>query len=149
VSVAGLIERVRTRRGVRQFVKFGIVGASGFVVNLVIFTLLQRLVPNHGAAGPYYAIYSISFLAGGVSNYFFNRIWTFRSTGHAGKEAAQFLSVSVLALLVGLAVSALVAPVILFGAPMGHGHKTWFVATLSGIVVNFFVNKYWTFRAVR
>ncbi len=136
-------DRVRTRRGVRQFVKFGIVGASGFVVNLVIFTLLQKVVPNHAAAGPYYAIYSVAFLAGGVSNYFLNRIWTFKSTGHAGKEAVQFLSVSVMALLVGLAVSALVAPW------FGHGHKTWFLATLSGIVVNFFVNKYWTFRSVQ
>jgi putative flippase GtrA len=72
-----------------------------------------------------------------------NRIWTFRSTGHAGKEAAQFLTVSVLALLVGLLVSSLVAPA------LGRGHKTWFIATLSGIVVNFFVNKYWTFRSAR
>ena len=140
---ANIFERVRQRRGVRQFVKFGIVGASGFLVNLVIFTLLQRVVPNHTAAGPYYAIYSIAFLSGGVSNYFLNRIWTFRSTGHAGKEAAQFLTVSVLALVVGLVVSSLVAPA------LGHGHKTWFIATLSGIVVNFFVNKYWTFRSVR
>ena len=139
---ANLLQRVRERRGVRQFVKFGIVGASGFAVNLAVFTLLQHVVANHTAAGPYYAIYSVAFLTGGVSNYFLNRVWTFRSTGHAGKEAAQFLSVSVLALVVGLIVSALVAPA------LGHGHKTWFVATLSGIVVNFFVNKYWTFRSV-
>ena len=134
--------RVRQRRGVRQFIKFGIVGASGFVVNLVIFTLLQRLFPTPTPPGPYYAIYTVAFLSGGVSNYFLNRIWTFRSTGHAGKEALQFLTVSVLALIVGLIVSSLVAPA------FGHGHRTWFVATLSGIFVNFFVNKYWTFRAV-
>ena len=142
VPQTSLFQRVRERRGVRQFVKFGIVGASGFAVNLIIFTLLQRVVPNHMDAGPYYAIYSISFLAGGVSNYFLNRVWTFRSTGHAGKEAVQFMVVSVLALIVGLIVSALVAPW------LGHGHKTWFVATISGIIVNFFVNKYWTFRSV-
>lgn len=138
-----LFDRIRNRRGVRQFVKFGIVGASGFVVNLVIFTALQKIVPNPTAAGPYYAIYSVAFLSGGVSNYFLNRIWTFRSSGHPAREGVQFLSVSVLALLVGLAVSALVAPA------LGRGHKTWFLATLSGIVVNFFVNKYWTFRSVR
>jgi putative flippase GtrA len=137
-----IFQRVRQRRGVRQFVKFGIVGASGFLVNLIVFTLLQRVVPNHTAAGPYYAMYSVAFLSGGVSNYFLNRIWTFRSTGHAGREAVQFLSVSVLALMVGLLVSYLVAP------SLGHGHKTWFLATLSGIVVNFFINKYWTFRSV-
>jgi putative flippase GtrA len=142
VPLSSLFQRVRERRGVRQFVKFAIVGASGFAVNLIIFTLLQLVVPNHMDAGPYYAIYSVAFLAGGVSNFFLNRAWTFRSAGHAGKEAAQFLSVSVLALLVGLIVSALVAPA------LGHGHKTWFIATVSGIVVNFFVNKYWTFRSV-
>ena len=143
-SDANLFQRLKARRGVRQFVKFGIVGASGFLVNFVVFTLLQRLIPNHAARGPYLAIYSIAFLSGGVSNYFLNRIWTFRSTGHPAKEGLQFMTVSVLALLVGLAVSAIVARLI------GHyGHVTWLVATLSGIVVNFFVNKYWTFRSAQ
>ena len=127
-------------RGVRQFLKFGIVGATGFVVNLIVFTLLQRAVPNHDEAVPYYLIYSFAFLAGGVSNYYFNRVWTFRSTGHAVKEGAQFLSVSMIALAVGLVVSALIAPY------LGHGHKTWFLATVAGIFVNFFLNKYWTFK---
>lgn len=130
------------RRGVRQFIKFGIVGASGFVVNLIIFTLLQRVVPNHSATVPYLVIYTIAFLSGGVSNYFLNRAWTFRSTGHVAVEGFSFLGVSVLALIVALAVSQAVAPW------LGHGHKTWFVATCSGMIVNFFVNKYWTFRSV-
>lgn len=131
---------IAERRGVRQFVKFGIVGASGFLVNLIIFTLLQRVVPDHWRPLQYNIIYSLAFLAGGVSNYYFNRIWTFRSTGHAVREGAQFLTVSAIALIVGLIISALVSPW------LGHGHKTWFVATLSGIVVNFFLNKYWTFK---
>ncbi len=137
---ASLLERVTQRRGLRQFVKFGIVGASGFVVNLVIFTALQRLDPRHTVASHYYVIYSIGFLSGGVSNYFLNRMWTFRSSAHAGKEGAQFLTVSLIALGVGLLVSYLVQPV------LGHGHKTWFVSVCAGIFVNFFINKYWTFR---
>lgn len=130
------------RRGVRQFVKFGIVGASGFLVNLAAFTLLQRVVPNHDRPLQYSAIYSLAFLAGGVSNYYLNRVWTFRSTGHAVREGMQFLSVSVIALAVGLGVSALVSPW------LGRGHKTWFVATVAGIFINFFLNKYWTFKHV-
>lgn len=136
---AGWLTSLAGRRGVRQFVKFGIVGASGFLVNLVAFTLLQRVVPDHAKPLQYDLIYSIAFLAGGVSNYYLNRIWTFRSTGHAVREGAQFLSVSLIALAVGLLVSAAVSPW------LGHGHKTWLVATLSGIVINFFLNKYWTF----
>jgi putative flippase GtrA len=130
------------RRGVRQFVKFGIVGASGFAVNLAVFTILQRLIPDHARPLQYDIIYSLAFLAGGISNYYFNRRWTFRSSGHAVREGAQFLTVSAIALGVGLGVSALVSPW------LGHGHKTWFVATLAGIFVNFFMNKYWTFKHV-
>lgn len=126
----------------RQFVKFGIVGASGFVLNLIIFTVLQRLIPSHAQPVPYYIIFTIAYLGSGVSNYYLNRIWTFRSTGHAVKEGTQFLTVSTIALIAGLIVSAIVAPY------LGHGHKTWFVATVAGIFVNFFLNKYWTFKHV-
>ena len=136
------LSRFAQRRGVRQFVKFGIVGASGFVVNLVVFTLLQRLDPHHDRTVHYMVIYSIAFLTGGISNYFLNRAWTFRSTGHVAIEGISFLGVSVLALIVGLIASQAVAPW------LGHGHKTWFVATVAGMFVNFFVNKYWTFRSV-
>jgi putative flippase GtrA len=57
------------RRGVRQFIKFGIVGASGFLVNLIVFTILQKLVPNHAHPLEYNVSYSIAFRSGGVSNY--------------------------------------------------------------------------------
>jgi len=134
--------RLAQRRGVRQFVKFALVGLTGLAVNLVIFTLLQLVVPNHAGSVEFTAIYSVAFLSGGVSNYFLNRAWTFRSTGHLGREGLSFLTVSVLALIVGLLVSAAIAP------ELGRGHKTWFISTVAGIVVNFFVNKYWTFRTV-
>ena len=139
---APIFERLAQRRGVRQFVKFGVVGTSGLLVNLIVFTVLQRVVPDHAATVPFNVIYSVAFLSGGVSNYFLNRAWTFRSTGHVGREGLSFLSVSVLALIVGLVVSFCVAPW------LGHGHRTWFVSTVAGVFVNFFVNKYWTFRSV-
>lgn len=137
-----MLASIANRRGVRQFVKFGIVGASGFVVNLVIFTALQRVIANHDRPLQYNIIYTIAFLAGGVSNYYFNRIWTFGSTRHAVREGAQFLTVSIIALVAGLIVSALVSPW------LGHGHRTWFLGTVAGIFVNFFLNKYWTFKHV-
>lgn len=134
------ISAIAQRRGVRQFVKFGVVGFSGLLVNLIIFTILQHWDPEHTEALHYDILYSVAFLAGGLSNYWLNRVWTFRSTGHAFREGAQFLTVSVIALIAGLLVSAAVAPW------LGHGHRTWFLATVAGIFVNFFANKYWTFR---
>ncbi len=134
------IKSLSERRGLRQFVKFAVVGLSGTIVNLILFTLLQRIDPLHAQLWHYVVLYSISFMAGGVSNYYLNRIWTFRSTGHAVREGAQFLTVSLIALLVGLGLSALLHPL------LGFGHKMWAVATLGGILVNFFLNKYWTFK---
>jgi putative flippase GtrA len=135
-----LVDRFVRRQGVRQFVKFGIVGASGFLVNLVIFTVLQHYTPVDERAARFPVLYSLGFLAGGVSNYFLNRIWTFRATGDAFIQGVQFLSVSVIALVAGLIVSHFTTP------SLGAGHRTWFLATVAGIVVNFFFNKYWTFR---
>ena len=139
---AQLFHAVTQRRGARQFVKFAIVGTSGFIVNLVVFTLLQLPLSIEQRQTAYYAIFSIAFLAGGVSNYFLNRVWTFRSSGNAFTEGVKFLTVSAIALCVSLLVSYLAAPA------LGKGHKLWFISTCAGIVVNFFVNKYWTFRSV-
>ncbi|HEY9084456.1 MAG TPA: GtrA family protein [Candidatus Tyrphobacter sp.] len=126
----------------QQFLKFSVVGASGFVVNLIVFTVLQRFDPHHAQPLHYDALYTIGFFSGGVSNYYLNRIWTFRSTGHALREGAQFLGVSTIAWAVGLGISYLFAPL------LGHGHKLWLAATAAGIFVNFFLNKYWTFKHV-
>lgn len=126
----------------RQFVKFSVVGASGLLVNVVVFTILQRLDPQHERFWHFEVLYTIGFFAGALSNYYLNRIWTFQSTGHVLHEGARFLSVSVLAWLVGAGVSSAL------GSHIGHGHRLWLVATLAGILVNFFVNKYWTFKHV-
>jgi putative flippase GtrA len=135
-----MLERLTQRRGVRQFVKFGIVGASGFAVNMVVFTIIQHLTPPELRAARFPLLSSIAFLTGGVTNYFLNRIWTFRSSGHALKQGLQFITVSVVALVVGLAIARLSAPLV------GTGHRAQLVVTFSGMLVNFFINKYWTFR---
>jgi putative flippase GtrA len=135
-----LVDKLIARRGVRQFVKFGIVGLSGLLVNLLCFTVLQQLTPVDLRAQRYSLLFGVSFLAGGLSNYALNRVWTFRSTGPAMREGVQFMAVSLLAMFVGIGAKWLLSPYI------GTGHKMWFVSTLAGIFVNFFANKYWTFR---
>lgn len=135
-----MIASLARRRGMRQFAKFSVVGASGFIVNLIVFTILQQLDPRHSELSHHEVLFSIGFFAGALSNYYLNRVWTFRSTGHPLREGAQFLAVSAVAWVVGLGVGYLLGPA------LGHGHKLWFAQTVSGIIVNFFLNKYWTFR---
>jgi len=133
-GIAGLAQR----RGVRQFVKFGVVGLSGLVVNFVIAHALEKTTTFAG-----FTDFAIGFMAGGVSNYVLNRICTFRSNRHPLIEGLQFLTVSLLALGLG--------KLIFMGADrlaFHHFTMTWFAATVAGIFINFFLNKYWTFKHV-
>lgn len=122
----------------RQFVKFGIVGASGLVINGVIAHVLQKTT----TLAPF-TDFAIGFMTGGVSNYALNRVWTFRSDKNAFVEGAQFLAVSAVSLVFGKVIFSVADRV-----GFHHFTATWFLATLAGVLVNFFVNKYWTFRHV-
>ena len=128
--------RALNRRGVRQFVKFGIVGASGTIVNFVVAHALQR-----SGSLSWFADFSIGFMAGGVSNYLLNRVWTFGSQRNPWIEGMQFLAVSAVALMAGNVVILAAEH-----ARFEHFTMTWLAATLAGIFINFFLNKYWTFR---
>ncbi len=129
------MHNVTQRRGIRQFVKFGIVGATGLVVNFVITHGIQKGSPNFPWAGDF----AIGFMAGGVSNWYLNRVWTFRSSANAAVESLQFLTVSAISLGVG--------EIFYWWRPFGnHFSFTWAAATGAGIFVNFFLNKYWTFK---
>lgn len=131
-------QRLGARRGVRQFLKFAVVGASGAVVSFIIFHVLVHFGLDLTLA------FSIGFIAGGVNNYWWNRRWTFRSTGHAGKELVQFLTVSAMALALGIVITKLLDSRL----PPFHLRNSliWLCGTVGGTFVNFFVNKYWTFR---
>jgi putative flippase GtrA len=134
--LSNLTQRITQRRGIRQFVKFGAVGFSGLVVNFVIAHVLEKSTHL-----PHAADFAIGFMAGGVSNWYLNRIWTFRSSAHPVRESLQFLTVSLISLGFGELVWWI-------AGPFGHRHfsTTWLLATLVGTFTNFFINKYWTFK---
>ncbi len=132
------LSSIAGRRGVRQFVKFGIVGFSGLAVNFLIAHVLQRTTGFSG-----FTDFAIGFMAGGISNYALNRAWTFRSSRPPLVEGLQFLTVSLIALVLGKIVFMLADHY-----AFHHFTMTWFVATAAGIFVNFFLNKYWTFKHV-
>ncbi len=85
---------LRRRANWEQLVKFCLVGATGYVVNLAVYTVLLEV------AGFHYLPAAIgSFLVAVTNNYLWNRAWTFRhQRGHVVLQGARFLLVSTLAL---------------------------------------------------
>jgi len=119
-----------------QLFKFGLVGGSGYLVNLAVFAVLS------GNLGMHHAIAAIgAFCVAVSSNFFWNRHWTFRAGhGHAGFQAARFFAVSGGALLINLVVlEALIA-----GAGMGD-LSAQSIAVAVAMPFNFLGNKLWTF----
>jgi putative flippase GtrA len=127
---------LRTRSNWEQLVKFCIVGASGYVVNLAVYTLLLR------GAGLHYVLAAIgSFLVAVTNNYVWNRVWTFRhQRGHVVLQGLRFLVVSALALAANLLVLHL-----LVQAGLGEV-AAQAIAIVVVTPVNFVGNKLWSFR---
>jgi dolichol-phosphate mannosyltransferase len=125
---------LRRRTNWIQLVKFGIVGASGYVVNLGIFAALVGWGAHVAAA--------ISFVIAAANNYWWNRHWTFvRQKAHIGAQGARFFIVS----LAAFAVNQLW--LVLF-IDLLHWRKvaSQAVAIILVTPLNFLGNKLWSFR---
>jgi putative flippase GtrA len=119
-----------------QLFKFGLVGASGYIVNLGVFTLLNDTLGIH------YALAAIgAFCVAVSSNFFWNRHWTFAAgDGHAGFQAARFFAVSVAALAINLAVLEMLVAWASFGELPAQA-----IAVAVAMPFNFLGNKLWAF----
>jgi putative flippase GtrA len=119
-----------------QLFKFGLVGASGYIVNLGVFTLLNETL------GVHYSLAAIgAFCVAVSSNFFWNRHWTFAAgDGHAGFQAARFFTVSVAALGINLAVLELLVAGLSFGELPAQA-----IAVAVAMPFNFLGNKLWAF----
>jgi len=154
------------RRGVRQFVKFCIVGFSSFTINFVIFNLLY----HHTQMFTLVAALSIAFILSVVNGFVWNRMWTFkeaRATSVAD-QSTKFLLVNIVGWLLntGIVVGLIAAWLIIhqhsqvqFGRiflDIVSGKKEHYSKLVTncallgatGVVVfwNFFANRHWTFK---
>jgi putative flippase GtrA len=134
---------VRVRSGMRrphnwvQLIKFCAVGGSGYVVNLSVFALCVEAIGLHHLLGA-----TIAFVVAVTNNFWWNRHWTFRAgQGHAGFQAARFLTVSVAAFLFAATVLELLVSVA--GLPELPSQALSIVAATP---LNFIGNKMWSFR---
>jgi len=127
---------LRRRANWEQLVKFCVVGASGYVVNLAVYALLLRGFDVH-----YLPAAIGSFLVAVTNNYLWNRVWTFRrQRGHVVHQGVRFLVVSTLALAANL-----VALHLLVSAEVGE-LLAQAIAIVLVTPVNFVGNKLWSFR---
>jgi dolichol-phosphate mannosyltransferase len=120
-----------------QLGKFLLVGLSGYVVNLAVFTFSLKVLSVHHIAAA-----TIAFAVAVMNNFWWNRHWTFAAgTGHAGFQAARFFTVSVTAFLIQVGILELLVA----GADM-RKVLAQAISLAMATPVNFVGNKMWSFR---
>ena len=128
-----------------QFIRFGIVGLSGVLVDFGITWLLKERAGINR-----YVANAAGFLSAASTNYILNRIWTFSSTNpEIAKEYLLFLVISI----AGLAINSLIIWFLSEKVPMPVFHskeklKFYFAKLIAtGVVTlwNFLMNYYFTF----
>jgi putative flippase GtrA len=167
------ITRVVQRRGVRQFVKFCIIGGLSTVIDLGLHWLLMfqfrisgELVSHRlggwvldmyfpNAVHSNEALKNASFtlfkvLTTGLAilnSFYWNRRWTFRVLGKESihQQVVKFYTIALIGMVLTLVISTL-----LFQVIPGHPKRSWAIASLVAMVVvsfwNFFGQKLWTFK---
>ena len=131
----------RVRRGLfersnwLQLVKFCLVGASGYAVNLSVFGLAVLLFDAHHLVAA-----TAAFLVAVTNNFWWNRHWTFAAgAGRAGFQAPRFFAVSGAAFLFAAVVLELLVRA---GLPEIGAQA---LAIVAATPLNFVGNKMWSF----
>lgn len=118
-----------------QFVKYATVGASGYLLNLLVFATAAGMGSfNHRVAA------ALAFSVAVVNNFVLNRAWTFASSsGSPRVQAVRFLTASVAAFLGALAVLDLLVAA---GVPPVESQA---LSIIVAMPLSFVVNKLWSF----
>ncbi|HXZ56689.1 MAG TPA: GtrA family protein [Gaiellaceae bacterium] len=141
-SPAAVLSRSRAGRALSrprnwvQLAKFSVVGATGYAINLVVYTVLLK------EAGLHYAVAATcSFVVAVTNNYVWNRLWTFHDQrGHVGWQGLRFLVVALVAYAANLA---LLTGLIALGVDKVLAQA---IAVVLVTPLNFIGNKLWSFR---
>ncbi|WP_338662752.1 GtrA family protein [Pararoseomonas sp. SCSIO 73927] len=127
-----------------QFLRFGVVGTIGFLVDTAV------LYAALGAGLGLYAGRALSYVAAASGNWALNRAWTFREAGRVtgraalGRQWALFLAVN----LVGFAVNYGTYALLVANLPVAAAHPVLAVAagSLAGMGGNFLLSRRFVFR---
>jgi putative flippase GtrA len=117
-----------------QLAKFSVVGATGYVVNLIVYAALLGIGAHKAAV--------VSFVVSAANNYVWNRIWTFaHQRGHFAYQGMRFFVVAFVGLLVNQFWLVIFLDVLGLGKIVSQA-----IAIVLVLPLNFLGNKLWSFR---
>jgi len=168
MTVTQKLAPLTQHHGVRQFVKFAIVGASSTAINFVVLNSMLKLLGR-----PLWEAVTLAFLTSVCNGFFWNRRWTFKEarSGNAGEQGMKFFLVNIVGWTLNMTIVALTVAHFtagnqggLFGDPetfkriivdvmIGHKSHNLLIVNIAQLAAtcvvvfwNYFANRTWTFK---
>ena len=163
----------RLNTALRQFIKFGLVGGTGVIVNLLVVIVARKVGISLGTNEHdvflnllgtrwnirYTHVYAtLAFLIANVWNFQLNRSWTFRTDNRPNwfGQFIPFLLAGISGLVISLIAITLLTnpqspvslPTSIFDDSTGLRNRFYWanlIGVLLGTPANFLINKLWTF----
>ena len=136
------IKRIVNHTEIKRFVKFGIVGGSGILVNMGFLWFFTEVV------GFYYLLSSVLAIAlAMISNFIWNDLWTWHDRGKSGIKA-YFIRMFKFCLV--SSVAGYIGNLGILWILTHYFNLYYLISNLFGIAVgtilNYLLNNYWTFK---
>ena len=140
-----------------RFIRFAIVGSIGAIIDIGIFNLLSSIIRI-----PALTAQAISFSVAVISNFLWNRYWTYPDSRNKAvmRQLVQFIVVSVIGLAARTLIFDRLEEALIWSATQILPQKFFVTPTIVGhnislgIVIiiimfwNFFINRFWTYNDV-
>ena len=122
-----------------QFLKFGVVGTFGFVVDASTVYALRDSLGLYGAG-------AAAYLTAATGNWLLNRLWTFRGKG--GQPMHRQWALFLMANFAGFTLNRGTYAILVTLVPWCAAEPVWAVAagSIAGLGVNFFLSRKLVFR---
>lgn len=141
---------VRTARLLPQLIKFGAVGAVGFVVNLIVFNVMLLIVLR---GVPHATVYStiIATLVAIATNWVGNRFWAFsgQRQRNATREGIEFFAVSLAGMGIPLLCIWVSHYLLGFTSPIADNIAANGIGLALGMLFRFAFYRWWVFSPTR
>ncbi|MBM6550422.1 GtrA family protein [Marinomonas ostreistagni] len=130
----------------KQFVHFGLVGFFGFLIDAAVLWLASHWLSYPSAR-------ALSFWAAVTSNWWLNRLFTFKTAPHQERKHHQwgkFLFASMIGFVPNWGVF---TSLMWLAQPSGLAEQAWYPylammpGVLAGMLINFALAKWWVFKA--
>lgn len=123
-------------KGKKEFIKFGIVGVSNTLITFVVYNILLKLGVNYLVAN------IIGYICGMINGFIWSKNWVFKVDKESKMYFIKFALVNLLSLIVSTGLLMVLVKQLSLNSTIAQ-----LITTCITVVINYILNKMWTFSA--